>query len=103
MNGRSRLYFKFQKAFKLISTPKGRAWLAEKGLHPLHFTVSEKMIAPTQSEGYMINKRGDIVGTTNSAKPASKVYVPIQPVPTHTTIRFEFTSPDKLNEIAGYE
>lgn len=73
MTPRSKRYFKFKSAFRLIGTAAGRKWLADKGLHPLPFTVSGTHLPASQGQGYMIDKKGNIVGST-------RIYPKIYPV-----------------------
>lgn len=100
MTKRSCLYFKFKWAYRTIGTAKGRAYLAAKGIYPISMEASGTFLTPTACSAYMINKKGNIVGTSNPKRPANfHVTVPKQVIPTHYTFKIEFKSAEDLVDL----
>lgn len=102
MTPRARLYFKFKSAFRLTTTATGRAKLAGLGVHPMGLTVNWPAGVPgTITQGYFIDNKGNIVGTTESKSRTPKtMYVNLPDIsPTTYELKFQFASQDVLKEL----
>lgn len=79
MTPRSYLYFKIKHAFKAASTEEGRRYLAMKGLFPIPTTAEGKHALSSLAGPsiYMIDKRGNIIGTTIPPKEPKIMRTPI--------------------------
>jgi len=73
MTKRSHLYFKIKCATKIIRSEAGRQWLASKGIHPIGFEVSGTRIPFQMLDGYMVDVKGNILGSSPWTKPVSRL------------------------------
>jgi len=105
MTKRSRIYFKIKWATKTIKSATGREWLASKGIYPIGFEVSGTCIPFQLLDGYMIDVKGNILGSSLWPKPVKKANIVLQQAPTTYEVKFEFTDPIILKEsdVEGYE
>lgn len=89
----------------MISTAKGRRQLSDLGIHPIPFTTERPYFAATQTEGYMIDKKGNIIGTmllANVSQPFS-FWVNIPKMPATTKIKIEFAKDFDFNKPPSYD
>lgn len=102
MTPRARLYFKFKSSFRLTTTATGRAKLAGLGVHPMGLTANWPSNTPAVfADGYFIDKKGNILGTTeNRPRTPKTMYVNLPDIsPTTYELKFQFASPDVLKEL----
>jgi hypothetical protein len=78
MTPRSRLYFRFKKAFKVIGSEKGKPYLESLGVFPIRFDVTKNGMPAPSEQGYFLDKKGNIVGTTVRPAAERHVYLPIR-------------------------